>query len=475
MTGRKQRLAKRKMTNEEMEFLFGTELFDAFPEDARSLLLAAMVAKEIKAGQRFIKQGDSAKNLYLIQKGSCLVSVEKNGSTFPVSRLKSGEVVGEMAILTGEKRNAHVEAETDMALWGISCLEFDQLCLEHPPLRDFLTEIVTNRFAKSKFTPDRTIGKYVIKEVLGQGGWSIVYRGVHSTLNMPVAIKMLKHNMAMDSEFMEKFRREAAVIAKLNHPNVVRIYDIEHLYRTAFIVMEFLEGVSLDYMIENLPTLAERRVLDILIQVANGLQYAHEEGIVHQDIKPANIFIQENDRSRIVDFGLALPIGSIDETGFGGTPFYMAPEQIECDEVDERTDIYSFGIMAYEMGTGQRPFHYKDVGKVFNSHRESPVPDPRTLTPNLTADFNNLVQKCTQKKPSERYQNFSEVLIDLRSLAEKTGLEERNIRDGLEKVMTVMMSYPEDISVSLTNIVDRFADELKSAGAKVQVGALKCL
>jgi serine/threonine protein kinase len=247
------------------------------------------------------------------------------------------------------------------------------------------------------------------------------------------------------------------------------------MYRTAFIVMEFLEGVPLDYMIENLPTLAEQRVVDILIQVANGLQYAHENGIVHQDIKPANIFVQENDRSRIVDFGLALPIGSIDDTGFGGTPFYMAPEQIECEEVDERTDIYSFGIMTYEMVTGQRPFPYKDIGKVFRSHRESPVPDPRNLNPILTADFNNLVQKCTQKKPSERYQNFAEVLIDLRSLAEENGLEEKHIRDGQEKVMTVMMTYPEGISVTLTDIVDRFADELKSAGAKVQVGALKCL
>jgi eukaryotic-like serine/threonine-protein kinase len=131
--------------------------------------------------------------------------------------------------------------------------------------------------------------------------------------------------------------------------------------------------------------------------------------------------------------------------------------------------------MAYEMATGQRPFPHKDVGKVFNSHRESPVPDPRTLNPKITPDFNDLVQKCTQKKPSERYQTFGEVLIDLRSLAEKNGLEEKNIRDGQEKVMTLMMTYPEDISVSLTNIVDRFADELKSAGAKVQIGALKCL
>ena len=217
MADRKHRLSKRKMSTEEIEFLMGTELLEACPPDAKSLLLASMAAREVSAGERFINQGDSARNFYLIQKGSCLVTVEKEGATFPVSRLKSGDLVGEMAILTGESRNAHVEAETDMLLWRINRHEFERLCLEYPSLRDFLTEIVTTRFAKSKYTPERKIGKYLIKEILGQGGWSIVYRGVHSSLNMPVAIKMLKHNMAMDADFTEKFRREAGVIAGLNH------------------------------------------------------------------------------------------------------------------------------------------------------------------------------------------------------------------------------------------------------------------
>ncbi|MFH0957885.1 MAG: serine/threonine-protein kinase, partial [Pseudomonadota bacterium] len=209
--------------------------------------------------------------------------------------------------------------------------------------------------------------------------------------------------------------------------------------------------------------------------VGAGLHYAHENGIVHQDIKPANIFVQENDRSRIVDFGLALPIGSIDETGFGGTPFYMAPEQIDCDEIDERTDIYSFGIMAYEMGTGQRPFPQKDVGEVFRSHKEDPVPGPRLLNPLLTPEFSALVQRCAQKDPADRYQNFGEVLNELRNLAVKSGFVEKITRIRPEKVMSLMMTYPDDISVGVADIVDRFADELKSVGAKVHVGACQSI
>jgi tRNA A-37 threonylcarbamoyl transferase component Bud32 len=470
MTSRKQRLAKRKMSTDEIEFLLGTDLFDACPEEARSILLSSMAARDVSAGERFIRQGDSARNFYLIQNGSCLVSVEKDSATFPVSRLKSGDLVGEMAILTGENRNAHVDAETDMLMWGISRHEFEQLCLEHPPLRDFLTDIVTTRFAKSKFTPKRTIGKYVIKEILGQGGWSIVYRGVHSSLNMPVAVKMLKHNMAMDPDFMEKFRREAGVVARLNHENIVRVYDVELLYKTAFIVMEYLEGVPLDYLVENMPTLPLSRALDILIQVANGLKYAHGKGIVHQDIKPANIFIQEDDRARIVDFGLALPIGSIDDTGFGGTPFYMAPEQIECEEIDERTDVYSFGIMAYEIATGSRPFPQKDVSAVFRAHRETPVPDPRFRKPDLPEKFHDLVQKCTQKEPADRYQDFDGVLKDLLELVAGRGLTERIPERRARKVMSILMTFPSEKQIELAKLVGGFAEELKSLGAKVHVG-----
>lgn len=470
MTGSRHRLAKRKMSSEEVGFLLETDLLEACPEEARSQLLASMAARELQAGERFIRQGDPARNFYLIQKGSCLVSVEKESGLFPVSRLKQGDLVGEMAILTGENRNAHVEAETDMLVWGVSRHEFEQLCLAHPSLRDFLTDIVTTRFARSKFTPERTIGKYVIKDILGQGGWSIVYRGVHSTLNMPVAIKMLKHNMAMDSDFMEKFRREAGVIAKLNHPNIVRVHDVEHLYKTAFIMMECLEGVPLDYLIENMPVLALPRALDIMVQVGIGLKYAHSKGIVHQDIKPANIFILEDDRARIVDFGLAIPIGSIDDTGFGGTPYYMAPEQIDCDEVDERTDVYSFGIMAYEIVTGVRPFPQKNVEDVFRAHKETPAPDPRELNASLPCEFSDFVQKCTQKRPADRYQNFEQIIDDLRNIGEQTGLKDRQIQGGSHRVMSILMNYPEDRQVELADMVERFSNELKGLGARVRVG-----
>jgi serine/threonine protein kinase len=242
-----------------------------------------------------------------------------------------------------------------MILWSLTREQFDSVCTEYPDLLDFLTELVTHRFSTEKFTASRTIGKYLINEVIGRGGWSIVYKGLHTGLNMPVAVKMLKHDMAMNVEFAEKFHNEARIVALLNHENIVRVYDIEELFRTIFIIMEYLEGVPLDFVLEKMPRLPVTKILDVLLQVCNGLSYAHDQGIVHQDIKPANLFIQSDGMARIVDFGLSCPRGTID-CSLPGTVYYMSPEQVLGESVDERTDIYSLGILAYEMVSGQRPY-----------------------------------------------------------------------------------------------------------------------
>ncbi len=469
MTDLPRRLKKRKMSPEDFEFLMGTDLLEAAPEEAKSQLMASMASMEIDAGQKFISQGDRGDSFYLIQSGKCIVALEKDGETHPVSSVRSGDLVGEMAILTGERRNANVYAETDAKLWRISRREFEEICLAHPDLREFLTEVVTNRFAGAKHTIERTIGKYLITDVIGQGGWSIVYRGIHSSLNMPVAIKMLKHNMAMDPDFMAKFQNEAQIIASLNHDNIVRVYDIEHLYGTVFIVMEFLAGMSLEYILEDLPHLTFRRVMDFLIQVCHGLGYAHGQGIIHQDVKPANVFIQGGDRARIVDFGLACATGSEDSLDFAGTPHYMAPEQIEGDPVDERTDIYSLGITAFEMATGRRPFPTDDIGKVLQAHREEPAPDPRSLNPDLPSEFSDFIQRATHKDPDNRYRNMREVLRDLDPLAKKSGVKTRPETRQTGNMMSLSVFYQNDHKVELTHLVEQFTQELRDLGADLRV------
>ena len=233
-----------KRSESDLLFLIRSELLDSVPQRELFHLLDCLSRKRFKAGDRIITQGDSGDFLFLVQEGICCAKVEKNGDIHPVARFKKGEVVGEMAVVTGEVRRAHVDAETDMVLWELERAKFEEIASEHSDLRIFLTELLANRLATSTATSERLIGKYILKNMIGKGGWSIVYQGVHKTLNRPVAIKMLRHDMAMEPGFIERFRKEAEIIASLRHNNIINVYDIEELFQTVFIMMEYLEGES---------------------------------------------------------------------------------------------------------------------------------------------------------------------------------------------------------------------------------------
>jgi serine/threonine protein kinase len=157
--------------------------------------------------------------------------------------------------------------------------------------------------------------------------------------------------------------------------------------------MEYLEGVPLDYILDRMPRLPMSKVLDILLQVCSGLSYAHEQGIVHQDIKPGNVFIQSDGRAKIVDFGLSCPPGTKD-CSLPGTVYYMSPEQIVGESVDERTDIYSLGILVYEMISGQRPYPEDDLAELMDLHVREDVPDPRSLVPDLPDEISYFIKRA---------------------------------------------------------------------------------
>ena len=309
-----------------------------FSKEESSPLLGKMTCKPIKAGERFIVQGDIGEQAFIIQRGSCLQVVEKEGELYPVGHLGRGDIVGAIPLLTGEPQNFHVEAETDMELWMLKRSLFEDISKEDPDLPDFLTEIVASRFNSRRPTAERIIGKYIATDIIGHGAYSIVYRGLHRGLNRPVAIKMMRHNLALDDEFQNTFRNEAKTIAAMNHPNIIRIYDIEERYRTLFIIEELVEGQSLRVMLEHLRAIPMKLAVDFLIQICTGMEYAHRKSIIHRDINATNILVRPDDNIKILDFGLACPIGTKDFAS-SGTVAYMAPEQVESLALDQRADI----------------------------------------------------------------------------------------------------------------------------------------
>jgi serine/threonine protein kinase len=461
-------IKEKHMLPSDIEFILNTNLFTSIPRESINPLLNHLEFKHVKKGERFITQGDEGDRFYIIQNGSCIINLEKDNTLNSVARLKAGDIVGEMAVLTGEYRSTHVDAETDMDLWSLTREQFDTLSQEFPDLRNFLTEIIVQRFASLKITARRNIGKYIINEIIDQGGWSIVYKGVHDFLNFPVAIKMLKHNMAMDSIFLEKFQHEAKTIARLNHPNIVKVYDIEERYRTVFIIMEFLEGFSLKYLLMNMPKPSLSGILDIILQVCSGLEYAHKQGIIHQDIKPANIFIRPDGQAKIVDFGLACPQGTID-FDMPGTPFYMSPEQIKGEPVDERTDIYSLGIMLYEMLTGKRPFPEDNLGKLLALHLNEDAPDPHILIPDMPNEMHSVIMKSIRKDPNERFNKISDVINTVRPLTEKMGLEYQAHARKKGKMMSVFLFYSDEHQLELKRLMDKLNNDITGIGAVLRI------
>jgi serine/threonine protein kinase/Tfp pilus assembly protein PilF len=260
-----------------------------------------------------------------------------------------------------------------------------------------------------------TLGAYQLVERLGHGGMATVYKAYEPVLDRYVAIKVLRKFFAQDPEFMQRFRREAKAIAKLNHPNIVPIHSYGEQGEIAYIVMRYVEGGTLKQACGQV--FEPERAVRLLLPIVRALAYAHQRGIVHRDIKPSNVLLSEGGWPMLTDYGLAKMVEATSKlTGSGvgmGTPMYMSPEQGQAVDVDHRTDIYSVGIMLYEMLTGDVPFHADTPMAIVIQHISSPMPMPRQVNPNIPEVLERIILKATAKSPDDRFQTAEELITAL--------------------------------------------------------------
>jgi CRP-like cAMP-binding protein len=390
--------------------------FSGLSRFVREDVAAKLVLQPFQANDVLLRQGDVANSLLIVLEGAVEVLVEDAGQLHSIARLGAHTVVGEIGLVTQEVRSAHVVATSAGCAGLINKDDFQQIAGRYPRLSIALSELIAERVGT--LTIDvlcgKTIEGYTVRQRLGRGAMGIVYAATDSSDGRPVALKMLRHDLALDRHATERFHQEADILQQLKHVNIIRVFREFSAFGTSFIAMELCPGMSLTDLLAQLDRMPAPVARQVIGQLACGLNYAHQAGVAHRDLKPSNVMLAADGTAKLADFGLARRVAceQVELTGLGqmlGTPRYMAPEQLDGDRGDARSDLFSLGCIAYELLTGEPLFKARRLPDLLKERRTWTMPPASQIDAELDQELYGFLCRALSPEPEDRRINFSEI------------------------------------------------------------------
>ena len=389
------------------------DTFEALPEDALQQLENSMPHRQFAQGEHLIHQGDIGEEMYVITSGHAVIMTEDDsGQRHVIARTGPGDVLGEMALLAREPRTADAIAQDEVVTRVLSAKTFHSLKDTYPEFSRFLTRLVATRVGgrDRDVLVDRNMHGYRITRRLGRGGMAVVYEAVGDDGQL-VALKMMSHRLVCDQRSRDFFHREADIIETFDHPNIVKMLGRFEMFYTYFIVVEFIDGLSLFELIRYNGPLPADDVQAIFGQLAKAIDYAHQSGITHRDIKPGNVMVSRNGTVKLMDFGLAKPTADNSDADrvLVGTPGYMAPELFNQGEPGPKSDLFAMGCLAVELLTGQKLFNQSQPHEFVAAVAKWSGWDPKSLDITIPEELANAITSWLDPSPQNRMANLESI------------------------------------------------------------------
>jgi CRP-like cAMP-binding protein len=401
------------------EILLESETFRSLRPRLVDQVFSRATERRYDPDETIIRQGQQGDSLFVVIDGEARVLHRGHDGTIrTIGMLSRGSVAGEMSLITEESATADVIATTEVRVLVVSAADFDALAAKNPELTIVLTNVVADRLGRAIYDGlgGKVLHGYQILSCIGRGGMAVVYEATELATGERVALKMMSHRLVYQPGAFSRFEREARIVQPLEHDNIARLRGHFPAFRTEFIVMEFCEGATLAELLSRHGAFPEDQAKRVLGQLASALQFVHDRGVMHRDLKPGNAMLTPSGRVKLMDFGLAKEDQQVtDDTATQagtvlGTPLYMPPGQMTGDEFGPQTDIYAFACIAYELVAGKPLFEARTTRGLLQDKLTRAVPPAHEIGPGISPELHELLVLGLQNDPENRPASLSSVV-----------------------------------------------------------------